>query len=557
MAWAAIDEAIRNAVAVGADPDHLSILDNFCWGNPNLPDRLGALVRCSQGCYDAAVAYGTPFISGKDSLNNEYTGADGEKHAIPGTLLVSALGIVPDVARTATMPFKKAWEQIFVVGVTRPELAGSHYAELSQTAASELPKPAENPLVLFRAIHQAIAQGLVTAVHDCAEGGLAVALAEMALAGSLGAKVNLAHVPAAGGVTDIDLLFAESLSRFVVTVTSDNQPHFEALLKQHGVAFGHVGFTAPADFRVRGRDGQTLINLTYSELDQAFRTGLVSTQPTPFTVPTVTHTPYSALSNVAYATASPQHSAPKKVLILHANGSNRDRDAALACQLAGGEPEIVHINQLTKGERNLLDYHMLLIPGGFSYGDDLGAGVLWAADLRHLLGESLQTFVASGRPVLGICNGFQVLMKSGLFEGLESHGRQKTLTYNASARFECRWVYLEPNPNSPSLFTKGLTEPIYCPVAHGEGRLATLDEATTQKLVEQNLVTLTYMGGSYPLNPNGSVVHAAGVCNALGNVMGLMPHPEDHVWPWQHPRYHAGERGHLGLTLFVNGLKNA
>jgi phosphoribosylformylglycinamidine (FGAM) synthase-like enzyme len=98
MAWAAVDEALRNVVAVGADPDQVSLLDNFSWGNPNLPDRLGSLVRCVQGCYDAAVAFGAPFISGKDSLNNEYTGADGQKHAIPGTLVVSALGIVPDIA---------------------------------------------------------------------------------------------------------------------------------------------------------------------------------------------------------------------------------------------------------------------------------------------------------------------------------------------------------------------------------------------------------------------------------------------------------------------------
>ena len=126
MAWAAIDEAMRNAVAVGADPDQVAILDNFCWGNPSLPDRLGALVRCAQGCYDAAIAFGTPYVSGKDSLYNEYTGADGEKHAIPGTLLISALGIVPDVNQTTSMDLKAEGNLLFVVGDTRAELAGSH-----------------------------------------------------------------------------------------------------------------------------------------------------------------------------------------------------------------------------------------------------------------------------------------------------------------------------------------------------------------------------------------------------------------------------------------------
>ena len=123
MAWAAVDEAIRNCVAVGADPDRIALLDNFCWGNPNLPDRLGGLVRCAKGCHDAAVAYGAPFISGKDSLNNEYTGADGKKHAIPGTLLISALGIVPDVARTVTMILKAAGDRLYLVGANlRPPL---------------------------------------------------------------------------------------------------------------------------------------------------------------------------------------------------------------------------------------------------------------------------------------------------------------------------------------------------------------------------------------------------------------------------------------------------
>ncbi len=119
MAWAAVDEAMRNVVAVGADPDQVSLLDNFSWGNPNLPDRLGGLVRCTQGCYDAAVAYGAPFISGKDSLNNEYTGEDGKKHAIPGTLVISALAMVPDVRRTVTMDLKAAGNLLYLVGLTR------------------------------------------------------------------------------------------------------------------------------------------------------------------------------------------------------------------------------------------------------------------------------------------------------------------------------------------------------------------------------------------------------------------------------------------------------
>ena len=143
MAWAAVDEAMRNLVAVGANPDEVSILDNFCWGNPQLPDRLGALVRCAQGCHDAAVAYRTPFISGKDSLNNEYVGADGQKHAIPGTILISAIGIVPDVEKTVTMDLKQSGNLLYIVGETRAELGGSHYALLHDEKGGTTPTTAD------------------------------------------------------------------------------------------------------------------------------------------------------------------------------------------------------------------------------------------------------------------------------------------------------------------------------------------------------------------------------------------------------------------------------
>ena len=256
---------------------------------------------------------------------------------------------------------------------------------------------------------------------------------------------------------------------------------------------------------------------------------------------------------------------PPRVLILHATGTNRDRDAALACELAGGVPKIVHVNQLLSNERRLADYHMLVAPGGFSYGDDLGAGTLWALDLRQHLGEALARFVAEGRPALGICNGFQALVKAGLLPGANwAHGDQRsvTLTYNASSHFECRWVYLEPNPRSACLFTAGLTEPIYCPVAHGEGRLIARDDATRQALIHDGLVTLTYAaadGGPvvYPSNPNGSDLAIAGLCNPAGNVLGLMPHPENHIFAWQHPRFHSGRGGMDGLRLFQNGIRFA
>ena len=246
MAWAAIDEAVRNGVAVGADPDQMAILDNFCWGNPTLPDRLGALVRCAQGCYDAAVAYGTPYISGKDSLYNEYTGADGEKHAIPGTLLISAMGIVPDAARTVTMDFKAADEAIFLLGTTGNHLMGSHFEMVrgGLSAPSEGPQPAAGKLAEYRLIHQAIRAGLVSACHDCSEGGVAVALAEMGLAGQIGAVVDVADMVAENGLAAEARLFAESVGRLVLTVPTDKVAEFELLLA--GTPLAQIGRTTAA-----------------------------------------------------------------------------------------------------------------------------------------------------------------------------------------------------------------------------------------------------------------------------------------------------------------------
>jgi phosphoribosylformylglycinamidine synthase len=205
---------------------------------------------------------------------------------------------------------------------------------------------------------------------------------------------------------------------------------------------------------------------------------------------------------------------------------------------------------------------MLVIPGGFSYGDDLGAGTLWALDLQQRLDEELAQFVATGRPVLGICNGFQALVKSGLLPGSAPAGqsRRVTLTANESGKFECRWVYLRPNPAGPNLFTQNLETLIYCPVAHGEGRLVVADADSAETLDAQGLIALTYVDkeGStarYPANPNGSIMNIAGLSNAAGNVLGLMPHPENHIFNWQHPRRHLGETGMTGLPLFENGIK--
>ncbi|WP_298821489.1 phosphoribosylformylglycinamidine synthase I [Chloroflexus sp.] len=248
-----------------------------------------------------------------------------------------------------------------------------------------------------------------------------------------------------------------------------------------------------------------------------------------------------------------------KALILRAPGINRDADAALACELAGARPERIHVNRLAEGSVRLSDYALLVIPGGFSYGDHLGAGRLLAVDLIHRLGEELERFVADGRPVIGICNGFQVLVKAGLLPGPLRQPPRVTLTNNESGQFECRWVQLEAVSNSRCHFTRAIERPIEVPVAHGEGRIAARDEATLAELEEQGLIALRYVGEGYPANPNGSPYNIAGLCNAQGNVLGLMPHPENAVLPYQHPRWTrepARSEGD-GLQIFRNAVRYA
>jgi phosphoribosylformylglycinamidine synthase len=249
-----------------------------------------------------------------------------------------------------------------------------------------------------------------------------------------------------------------------------------------------------------------------------------------------------------------------RILILHVSGTNRDRDVAEALKLAGGAPEIVHVNQLRAGERSWADYQMLVLPGGFAYGDALGAGRLTALDLSVYFAEEVRAFVDAGKPVIGICNGFQALVKAGILPG----DQQATLARNARGHFECRWVTLWPNPDSACLFTRGLSEPITCPVAHGEGNFIPCDDGALSDLKAKGQIALTYGESianyklqitNYPINPNGSVADIAGVCNARGNVLGLMPHPENHIYAWQHPRWTRGERGGLGLALFENAIR--
>jgi phosphoribosylformylglycinamidine synthase subunit PurQ / glutaminase len=227
-------------------------------------------------------------------------------------------------------------------------------------------------------------------------------------------------------------------------------------------------------------------------------------------------------------------------LVLAAAGTNRDHDVAFALDLAGAESRVTLLSELIERPTLLDDGQMVVIAGGFSYADALGAGRMFALQLEHRVGDVLRSFVAAKKPVIGICNGFQVLTRTGLLPGALGH--------NASGHFQCEWVTLQA-PTSRSIWTSGI-ETIDCPIAHGEGRYTHPDPAG---LAAAGQVALRYRG----TNPNGSVDDIAGVCDPSGVVLGLMPHPENHVIARQYPGFTRTTAGSIGLALFEQGVRYA
>ena len=277
MAAAAIDEGVRNAVAVGANLTVMAGLDNFCWCDPILSDKtpdgpykLAQLVRANRALDDITRVYGVPCISGKDSMKNDYQ-IGGTKISIPPTLLFSAVAKIDDVRKAVTMDAKRAGDLVYVLGITFPELGGSEYAALLGAIGNHVPKVrAEQAMARYRALSRAMAQGLVASCHDCSDGGLGVALAETAFAGGLGLAVDLAEVPNEGIGRDDVLLFSESTSRFVVTVRPEHEKGFQEIMTNTGTARVGVVTEAPV-LTALGLTGQTVLKEALATLKAAWQ----------------------------------------------------------------------------------------------------------------------------------------------------------------------------------------------------------------------------------------------------------------------------------------------
>ena len=264
-----------------------------------------------------------------------------------------------------------------------------------------------------------------------------------------------------------------------------------------------------------------------------------------------------------------------RAVVISGNGTNCEREVANACRLAGAEVvDIVHVAELLSGRVRLDDYHFLNLAGGFLDGDDLGSAkaganrLTYAAvkDSTETLSDQLQSFIADGKLIMGVCNGFQLMTKMGLLPALGGDYRKQsaTLTFNDGGRFEDRWCYLKVDQKSPCVFTRGL-DGIYLPVRHGEGKFVVESDSVLQEITAKHLAVVKYSDAEYqspvmeyPLNPNGSVAAIAGVCDETGRLFGLMPHPEAYIHRTHHPRWtrelSLPEDG-MGLLLYNNAVE--
>jgi phosphoribosylformylglycinamidine synthase I len=267
-----------------------------------------------------------------------------------------------------------------------------------------------------------------------------------------------------------------------------------------------------------------------------------------------------------------------RVAVLFGFGINCDRETAAVFDMVGGTSERLHVNNLVQGNRSLEEFDILAVPGGFSFGDHLGSGRLLGNRLRFALREQLQKFVSSGKPIIGICNGFQALVKTGLLPGPENASlepdliQRASLTLNNTGQYEDRWVTLEFDSQSPCIWTKGIQR-IECPVRHGEGRFVMPTNSELDRLSSNHQLTVRYVDPStepgaglsddllpFPLSPNGSMRNIAGICDPTGLVFGLMPHPEAFYTMWLHPEHtsmklNEDEWEGAGLQIFRNAVE--
>lgn len=543
MAAAAVDTAIRNAIVAGAKRNHLAILDNFCWCSGRDPERLWQLKESVRALHDTAVSYQTPIISGKDSMFNDFRGYDetGNPVAISvlPTLLVSSIGVFPDAEQSVSIDVKVPGDMLYLLGETADELGGTEYASyLAQkngisgyTGTVPSVDPTKNQL-LYDRYEACVERGLIASGISVSRGGLSMALAKTAIAGQLGVMVTLAHIP--GTVTDTKTaLFSESQGRILVTVAPEHVAEFESLLT--GVSYARLGHvTKHKSIVIQDALGQCVLDLPVG----------------------IARAAYKSTFGILYQ-------AKPRAAIMTGYGINCEEETAFAFEKAGGETQSIHINDLIDGHAHLDEFEILAFPGGFSFGDDTGSGNAYAQKAKNHIWQELLDFVNGDHLVVGICNGFQILVNLGLLPALDGkYGeREVALLHNDSALYTARWVDLAIEGKSP--WFAGI-KTLSLPIAHGEGKLyASAD--ILQKMNKKQLIAARYRKGDIsssshlPPNPNGSLENIASLSDESGRIVGLMPHPERAIAFTQLPNWtllkEQYKRTHQELPVSGPGLR--
>ncbi len=564
MVAASIDESVRRLIAVGGRRDRVGGVDNFCWptiiydpdDNPDGRYKAAQLVRANLALADYCRAFGIPLLSGKDSMyvDGYLKGRFGERHKVSGlpTMQFTATTIVDDVLKCVTMDAKMPGDEVYVVGITKNELGGSEYYDLFGYTGLNVPVVnVSDVLPLYDALEEAISRGLVASCRGIYRGGLAVHAAMVAMAGWLGLQLDLRCIPMEGTLRNDHVLFSESAGRFIVTVPPDKKEEFESVFRKHcgenwARAVKRAGRVLEEPvFRCIGLDGSLLFEEGLRDLKEAW-SGKKENDPPPV----------ESYSFVREKPEVPLVRGEKPLaIVLTGFGLNCDYETAHALEVAGARAERVHLSDLISRPQWLKEAKIFVIDGGFSWGDDHGAGVIMGSRLRYQLGDELLEFAAKGGLILGICNGFQVLVNLGLLPGrwtkttteADSAGRRTfsrevALISNDCGHFVDAWVWLKADPLSPCVFTQGM-DVVEFPVRHGEGKFYTSDDVLND-LIKNHQVAFRYVRpdgseakGEYPFNPNGSLFDVAGICDATGRIMGLMPHPEAFHHFTNHPNW--------------------
>jgi phosphoribosylformylglycinamidine synthase II/phosphoribosylformylglycinamidine synthase I len=546
---AAVLEACRNVACVGGMP--AAITDCLNFGNPERPEVFWQFEEAVRGIADACRGLGRldadgeplPVVSGNVSFYNQSPGG----RAVAPSPIVACVGIVADVSRCRSLRFKAAGEGIYLVGAPVAQLGGSVYLAAGFAAGH----PGAPPLDLAAArreigvILELVRRGLATAVHDISEGGLAQALLEMSV--GLEGQVELgAEIELPAGLAELtlrEILFSER-GGFVVTVPPERQAEAEGLLAVGDVSWWRLGeVNAGGDLHVRHAARRQECRVEVARLAEAWRGGLAGLLGgKPAREPAVRQAPPSSsaatptVTSAAAATMVPGapgrlSGARPRVAVLQLPGLNCEVESARAVVAAGGEAGIF---RWTRPAAELARFDGYLVPGGFSYEDRVRAGAVAAKD--PLL-DVLDAAAAAGRPILGICNGCQVLVEAGLVPGLEPGRIEVALGANrvpGRQGYLARWIVVSPVAAARTAFCVGLESALPLPIAHAEGRFTHESTAFFDRLLAEGYVALRYAGGPGG-NPNGSLLEVAGLTNGRGNVLALMPHPERASWLLQVP----------------------